>query len=76
MIGLESIWSSHLSFMAKCAFWMLGGLTIYGFISFLVITIMSVMQVFVSLPQIRSPFRPHAPHRGHTRAQAQCRVQT
>ena len=55
MIGLESIWSSHLSFMAKCAFWMLGGLTIYGFISFLVITIMSVMQVFVSLRHNSDP---------------------
>jgi cellulose synthase/poly-beta-1,6-N-acetylglucosamine synthase-like glycosyltransferase len=31
MIGIENIWSSNLSFMAKCAFWMLGGLTIYAF---------------------------------------------
>ena len=31
MIGIENIWSSNMSFMAKCAFWMLGGLTIYAF---------------------------------------------
>merc|ERR1712064_127971 len=33
--------------MAKCAFWMLGGLTIYAFISFVVITALSVLQVYL-----------------------------